>query len=406
MENEDKITPLDCLKGTIVVFALLYFFNFLFSFEIFYPLKSAFSDFELSDLNYSDLKIAEKEAADPNIILVNVRDMSHIDLAKVIMRLNQQNPKVVGIDIVLDKKQIENDSILELYKYVFANTKNLVLNNILQYNKETKNIERIIEPIEELKNFGVVGFSNIMLEKDKSFETTRKYSPKLSGKDSMYYSFAYRIVQLYKPGAIEKLDKRANKTEIINFKGNYSHFSYIDGNEILADNYSDNFFKDHIVLISKYDPFKNNQFLADMYFTPLDTNQGKKSLPDMHRIVVQANIISMITHENYFNSLPFFVTLIFTFVLSYCNMLLFAYFELKVKEWYELLSLIAFFFESVVLIFVSYISFNYFRMDMNLNITLLALIVTTPIFEAYAKSIKPLTIKFFNKHKEVSHEKV
>lgn len=71
------------------------------------------------------------------------------------------------------------------------------------------------------------------------------------------------------------------------------------------------------------------------------------------------------------------------------------YIDEKYQTWYELLSLVIFVVISLLLLAANYYSYHLLRLDLNLNFTLFAIILASPIYEAYTKSIKPLTRRIF-----------
>jgi len=71
------------------------------------------------------------------------------------------------------------------------------------------------------------------------------------------------------------------------------------------------------------------------------------------------------------------------------------YIDCRFPTWYELSSLLIFVILSTLLLGANYYSYHLLMLDLNLNYTLFAIILASPIYEAYTKSIKPLLLGIF-----------
>jgi CHASE2 domain-containing sensor protein len=146
--------------------------------------------------------------------------------------------------------------------------------------------------------------------------------------------------------------------------------------------------------------------LKDVYYTPLNGTYMGKAYPDMHGLVVQANIISMIIDDKYINSSPDWMVFIFSFILVYFNMALFAFLNDKYEKLYEVTSLAAFVVESLTILALTIYFFHKFSYELKATMPIFSIALSILLFEIYHSSLKPLTLKLFHKltNKEIHHE--
>ncbi|OGV20891.1 MAG: hypothetical protein A2475_02015 [Ignavibacteria bacterium RIFOXYC2_FULL_35_21] len=445
MKFKRKYIDTDSLMSTILVFVTLVLLPLFLSFNFFMPLKNAFYDFAMTDINYAKLRSPEKELADTNIVLIDIGRMSNSKLADLLNILNQNKPRVIGIDKELrdDEDSASNKSLA----LALSNVNRLVLSNRLFYDKKTKNFDSISRSSEMFTKYGISGFTNQITIDDRSHETVRTFKiytkvnvgagsqpapkgtgfapkgtgfapkgtgfapkgtdtiPKESGtiskesgsvqRDSIVHPFPVEVVHLYDPEKVQYLYSRNNEEEIINFRGYFNKYFFIAGEQVLNYEFNSNLFSGKILLLSYFDPFNMSPLFAYKYYSPLDSNYTGKSFPDMYGIEIHANVISMIINENYFNIIPSWLAIVLAFILCYLMIISYKYIDDKYPTWYELLSLVIFVIISLLLLGANYYSYHLLMLDLNLNYALFAIILASPIYEAYTKSIKPLLQRMF-----------
>ncbi|MCB0660806.1 MAG: CHASE2 domain-containing protein, partial [Saprospiraceae bacterium] len=142
------------------------------------------------------------------------------------------------------------------------------------------------------------------------------------------------------PEIAEALLKRNLKKEWINFRrkqvgsanGHYpvnsdevNHYPSVFMEDFInnASSYDDDYFVNKIVLIGFMGENEKAYSMKDRYFTPLNEKYSGRSHPDMHGVLVHANIISMIQHADYINEVSEVRLYIIAFLLFFINFLFF-----------------------------------------------------------------------------------
>lgn len=401
MKSKRKYVDQDSLVSAVLVFVVMALLPLMLSFNFFIPLKNAFYDFAMTDINYAKLRSPEKELADTNIVLIDIGRMSNSQLADLINLLNENKPKVIGIDKEL--REEEDSASNESLSLALSNVNRLVLSNSLVYNSKTENFDSIAQSSGLFTKHGISGFTNQLTIHDKSHETVRTFkiftnvNSEGNKKDTLVHPFPVEVVNLFDPVKVENLYERNNEEEIINFRGYFNKYFFIAGDQVLNSEFNTNLFTGKILLLSFFDPFNSNPLFEYKYYSPLDSNYTGKSFPDMYGIEIHANVISMIINNNYFNIIPSWLAMVLAFILCYVLILVYKYIDENYETWYEILSLVIFVLTSLLMLAANYYSYHLLMLDLNLNYALFAIILSTPIYEAYTKSIKPLLQGFFKK---------
>ncbi|MFA6570841.1 MAG: CHASE2 domain-containing protein [Bacteroidota bacterium] len=352
-------------------------------------------DFQITDVNYQSLRVPEDVLADTNIVIINTTGFSNAELAELFVKLNESSPAVIGLDKIL--KAGYNDSSDIALAGELARTKNLVMTSKLFYNSVTKKYDSILYSDGLFRQYGKCGFSNIMLRGNVRFETVREFASHLEIGDSTYFSFAAMITMFFDKKSFEILKQRDNETELIDFRGKFDKYYYTEASSVIKDEVDINLFRGKVVLLSDANALDSNFIFEKKFYTPLNENTTGRAIPDMYDIEIQANIISMIIQKNYFNSISSVLAIIIAFIICYLNMQLYRFMENKIEKWYELLSLSSFVIESSLLLLIGYYVYHNYMFELKLSYVLFTLILSTMIFEAYTKSIKPLSVEFINK---------
>lgn len=369
---------------------------------MFEPLAQSLTDFRITDIVDSKIVQRDQLTADTNMILVNCvennEEVNNLELAKIVNIINKCNPKVVGIKKMIRHSKIPKwDAVLG---QVLSNCNNLVLSvRMKDYDNDKEEFTTIHSSDDFFMKFGKVGFENFLPVKDERTFTIRGFSPKLEVKNKSYNSFAVEIARLYKPEFVKKLFKRNKRIELIEYLGPYQFFR-MEASDVLEQNFETGLLNNKIIIlgrISTKDAIDSNMALEDVFFTPLNDSYTGKAFPDMYGSIVHANIISMLLQGNYLTSTPTWVLFIISFILVYINMVIFTYIVVRNKKWYEILSLLVFVVESILMLAATIICFIFFNFEMNLTIPIFAIALSIIMYEIYHSSLKPLTIKTYYK---------
>src|ERR1035437_2029137 len=365
------------------------------------PVATALGDFDFYDIVYS--KLLEEQNVDTNIVLVNIGNLSRKELSDEVNVINKFSPGVIGIDAFFEtEKDQTSDSLLSL---AFSNCRNLVMVDKLDnFNEETKRYGSLHSSITKFKRYAKGGFANLPNDDDMGFRTIREFRPLEKVKDSTVLAFSSKIVSDYKNDAFQKLSLRDNQNEIINFRGNYNRFYFIDTYRYAEPGVDFSIIKDKIVLLGYMGPDLNTKTFEDVFFTPLNERYVGKSFPDMYGIVIHANIISMILNGTYVNTMPMWVSYLLALVMCFMNVKMLLWIMSNMKDWFNGLAKLFIFIYSILILFLNLEILHYFNYRINLTNALIAIVLSNTVIEIYDNYILKINKKL-NKQ-VVQHETI
>ena len=324
-----------CTVLTLVVSGifLLIFVNL----SVLDPFYKAFKDFSFTDIYYA--KLFKNESVDKDIIIVNVKQNDRFSIAQAIEKVQAQEPKVVGLDIVFrDLKNPYVDSILKttlnshsnIVTSYYLDEDSIISNN--KYLKSAKNID---------------GFINMNLSNQDA--VIRDF---IGVKDSIHVSFATQLALQsgkLKPKYLNKLNERIP----INYYGNQDNFLTFDIDE-LEELENIPAMKNAIVLFGYLGTPTGNTFdIEDKHFTPLNSKFAGRSTPDMFGVLIHANILKMLSNNNFIKKVPkplvYLLAIICTFFITLFGMRLYKRSSLA----YDILIKVIQFIISIVLIYLA-----------------------------------------------------
>jgi CHASE2 domain-containing sensor protein len=344
------------------------------------PVATALGDFDVYDIVYS--KLLEEQPVDTNIVLVNIGNLSRKELADEISVINKFNPAVIGIDAFFEvEKDPASDSLLSLS---FSNCHNLVMVDKLDnFDEETKHYGSLHSSIAKFNMYSKGGFANLPNDDAVGFRTIREFRPIEKVKDSTVLAFSSKIASLYNHDAFQSLTRRGNQNEIINFRGNYNRFYFIDTYQYAEPGVDLGFIKDKIVLMGYMGPDFNTKTLEDVFFTPLNDRYAGKSFPDMYGIVIHANIISMILNKTYVNVMPDWISYLLALIICFLNVKMLLFIMSGMKDWFNGLAKLFIFIYSILTLFLSIEILHFFNYKINLTSALIAVVLANTVIEIY-----------------------
>ena len=377
---------------TFLIFILMFALSFIpIDCGFLSPLANALGDFDVYDIVYS--RLLEEQTVDTNVVLVNIGNLSRKELSDQIEVLNKFQPAVIGIDALFESpKDSEGDFSLTA---ALSKCRHLVMVDKLDnFNDETKLYGTLHSSLISFSQFSSGGFANLPNDDAVGFRTIREFRPKEKVNDSIALSFAARISGIYKQDALKKLLNRDNHNEVINYRGNYNRFYFIDTYQY-ADPAADfSFIKDKIVLLGYMGPDINTKTLEDVFFTPLNERYAGKSFPDMYGIVIHANIISMILHGNYVNLMPSWISILLAVVICFLNIKMILKISSSYKDWFSGLTKLFILIYTVLNLFLSLEILHYFNYKINLTLALIAIVLGSTAIEIYDNYIQRIFSKF------------
>ncbi len=365
--------------------------------EFLNPVEQSLNDFDTSDIVFSRLR--EEQKADTNIVIVNIGNLDRSEIAKELAIVNSYKPKVIGIDAFFWKrKNLHADSLLAKS---IAGCNNIVLVSKLgNYDKETNSYDTVFNSVNYLEGKAYTGYANLPGNGIDNSITVRDFKPDVRYKNLSYDAFSVKVAQLYDNKDAKYLLKRADNTEIINYRGNEDKFYFLNTGEVENPKINLSFLKGKIVLFGFAGTGIGPKILEDIFYTPLNKKYVGKTVPDMYGIFIHANIISMIINKNYIDSMPVWLNIILAIIICYFNVLIIKFIKLKYGDWFDLFTLLLIAVESIFFLFLSLEIFLHLQLKISLTLTLISLVLISDAIDVYDNlSIK--VVKTFNKLKKL-----
>lgn len=399
----DKKFWLDTIGGTVFIFFLIVFvLNMLDRLDFLDPIGDALEDMEITDIVFS--RIREHPGADTNIVIINVGHLSRDGIAEQINIINSYEPKVIGLDFFLRaSKSSYGDSLLSV---ALSRVDNLVMVSRLDnFNDNTNSFDTLETSNPMFTQNSLTGFANLITdaEDQNRFKTCRSFTPQ------EYYgenrepinAFAVKIAEIYDPKTTAKFLKRKNPYEFINYRGNIwaeegefaNVFPSIDVEDVFKRNFEPDMIKDKIVLFGYAGASFGDTSWEDKFYTPLNLDYAGKTNPDMFGVVVHANILSMILHEDYINKMGKTTSVIWGIILCYLNVVWFSRIYNKLPKWYDGITKLAQVIEVFLLLALIIMVFYLFNYQLNLTLGIAAILLAGDSLEFYYGVIKNLFSK-------------
>lgn len=264
------------------------------------------------DIAYSKFKDhSSPELFDNRILIINSGITDRKKIAHTIEYLNQADVKAIGIDLLFDSLHYHQDDTL--LHAVLSKSEKVVLGFTFNEGSDHTDSGMGIQSDAFFSDAALSGYVN--LASNDGF-SVRAFEPfhKVEGQERN--SFSVEICRLYDENLVGELKIRNHQKEWIHFKrvqpglqnmyypvnsSGVVHYEMLEIDAFLKDTaiYEKGRFSDKIVLIGFCGENERAISMKDRYYTPLNEEYTGRSLPDMHGVVVHANIISMILDKDY-----------------------------------------------------------------------------------------------------------
>ncbi|WP_462252699.1 CHASE2 domain-containing protein [Ekhidna sp.] len=397
-----KKFTLDTVLCTIFIFGILGVFAslpLLKVFEAFDPIGEMFSDFELTDVVFSQMR--EEPIADEELVIVNIGELNREGIAHQIEIISKYNPKAIGLDVLLDEPQTwENDSMLTR---VFRETPNLIVGEkLVDLNEEGTEFTHTLRPESHLAENADFGFVNLITDArvQHDLKVCREFTPVQSVNGVESYAFAVRLAMAIDSAKTQRFLDRGNEVETINYKGNVINFvsqnprmKYftLDVFDVLDENFTPDLIEGKVVIMCTMGKFLGDVLTReDFYFTPMNERYVGKAEHDMFGGVIHANIVSQIIDEDNIDSMSENQAIVLAIILCLVNVFFFKMIYGAIPKWYDgitkLIILIEVFFLATLMIYMFY-TVNY-KLDITLSLIVIAL--SGDAIEVYHGVIKNL----------------
>lgn len=269
--------------------------------------RLAFKEFSFLDTYYAQKMAPDTKQVNPQLVLINVQHLGREELAILIEKVQQQAPKVIGVDVIFkdDREALSDERLWKALQ-----PENVVTAYAIQNREFIKNDPKL----------GVfrhkLGYANFNF--DTYNAVIRNFQAKKVFDGFEFHSFGLRVAQRYL-GRKTKLEWKGMlaKSTPINYSGGREHYFSFNAEEILQRD-SVPVLKDKIVLLGYLGtPIGNPYDIEDRHFTPLNQEFVGKSAPDTFGIVIHANIIEMLINKKKLKEAPIGVLLLVGFVLTF-----------------------------------------------------------------------------------------
>jgi CHASE2 domain-containing sensor protein len=228
--------------------------------------------------------------AAPPIVLVNVGHHDRTAIAQCLQIINESNPKVIAVDLTFrGSKGTEVDDKLARS---LAQCKNLVIPSELCYEGDSMYVKARSD-LQFCPIHAKSGFVNVLQDAD-SVSSVRRFliRQEVAHQEGKHIEYHFAVMTAFafdSTGASRFLDNSVVMTAI-NYKKGHRVFETIHLENVIAKQFTNNFFRGKLVMVGFQGPG-----LEDKFFTPL--NKGS-SEPDMYGVEYLANIVSQILEFN------------------------------------------------------------------------------------------------------------
>ncbi len=371
-----KIFNKTAMIVSVLTFMVLGICSLLLDLPILSSFKDAFSDFSLTDNGLVQVRKGQYKVADTNIALINTKGLNLKGIKALVQIISDYSPKVIAVNY---NGYSNEENYHQITNELITNPAVVLGCRIADFTKKSDNIY----------------YSNI--GSGDSNHIVREFSPFYKTESRIYKSFYSRIVEKYNNKLYANLVNRNNPKEVINFRGNYTQFFFLEAEDIFSNQYDPSIISGKILILGNCSVNEDFKELNDYYFTPLNDEPMGRSMPDMYLPEIQANIVSMLIDNNYIFVVPNWANYLIAFLLIYLNFTTFLYIIEKKESLYELLSLIIFLVESFILLLLDVQFFREYNIESGLTVSLLTLAIGLLMFEVYTESILPIYLLFKSK---------
>lgn len=205
-------------------------------------------------------------------------------------------------------------------------------------------------------------------------------------------SFPVRIANIYQPDAAQRALARGNAQEVINYRGDMQKFYFFDADQVLDESTDLSVMRGKIVLMGFMGASLEAKSIEDNFFTPLNPQYVGRSHPDMYGVVVHANVLSMILHGNYIDTMPRWLSLVVGFALLVVNVMLFTYIYRRFENWYDTLALVLQVGESILILYLIVTVFASMNYKLALTPALVGVALVGTVHDLYQDSIKKIIL--------------
>ncbi|WP_296313813.1 CHASE2 domain-containing protein [Winogradskyella sp. UBA3174] len=316
MKRKTRLLIRDAFLSTILSCILLAILSIVFvNIRFFNPLHKALKDFSFLDVYYAE-KFEDNSKINNDIILVNVENHGREVIATLLESVLNEDPKVVGFDIILEKHKSHNHSDSLLAKLL----KNKKVVTSFDFNEDDIE-DNVIENESFFYNPNESAYVNF--DFNEEIAVVREFQGMMDINGEKRLSFATMISKHYlkpKTWKKNKYDTKLENLQVIKYSGNLEKFPILSINDFLFSS-SKKILKDKIVILGYLGSSKSdNRFdIRDKHFTPLNNQLAGKSDKDMYGVVVHANIVNMLIKNDLIYRVSYLWQGVITFICMFIS---------------------------------------------------------------------------------------
>ena len=415
-----KTEALHGLAFAFLAFILLFILHHLPINQIFIdPFTEAIKNHDLMDISISKFRNHKNPYLfDNQVVIINSEVTNRKEIAEAINYLSQQNVRGIGVDLVFDSLHLSKaDTLLAA---ALGNEKVILGYTFKEAHDASGNSTMGMRSDNYFTSKATLAYVN--LASNDGF-SVRAFEPfhVIDGKEQ--HSFSLKLASTLDSTVVRDTRSRGNKLEWINFKRvqpgeismqypinshGLSHYAFYGIKNFLRDtaSYPAKYFEDKIVLIGFCGESDKAMSMKDRYFTPLNEKYQGRSLPDMHGVVVHANIVSMLAKREFIYEVPELLLYTFAFVIFFVNYLIFA--KVARRKLYLMVPVVRLIqvFQFIFLFTLCIFFLAYADIKIGFIIIMTAVILSFDIFEFYAHKMRNRVAQRINRilHKEKKHD--
>ncbi|MCX7763277.1 MAG: CHASE2 domain-containing protein [Bacteroidia bacterium] len=252
---------------------------------------------------------------DTQIVIVDIAQLGRADLARLLLKLGAAQPSFIGIDAVFHSYQASPEDTLWMQALCSVATRLPVcLVSTLDLSKPMDKAPKSPVSHSSFTRCVEQAFANLILQ-DSSVRLVREaliYT--ISEKDTAL-SLGARTALAINPRLRDTLFKLPAQLTI-RYRGSFSHFYFLSGEEVLKSDLPLDWLRGRVLLLGVADPLRRT--MEDIFFSPLEGEFCRRSMPDMYGVLIHANIAAMLAHKSFFENLSILWTgalIVFSYLL-------------------------------------------------------------------------------------------
>lgn len=365
----------ESLLITLLIFFTLWLLFLLINVS-FKPLNYIAKTIESINLNDLYFSSVANQKADTSIVIVNIENLDRRELSELINHIAEASPAAMGIDIFFSEALHTSwDSLLK--ETLIRHRRHVVLS--LPFDEEGNPDPRYWH-LPEICH----GHAGLITNPSRT-QTVREYQPVIPVSPVPVRAFSVELAASLHPDGALTLIRKHRTTEMINYTGDEQAFRILSGSTVLKDPQPlRHLLTGKIVMLGFCGGLmQHSEDQSDRFFTPVGFELEVNRRPDMYGIVVHANILSMILHQQWINRVPGWLAYPVSFILTLLFVYLIVLLSLRWPLAFEVTSLTAQLLAFVVVLWISFLLFSNFNIAFTVKHLLTCIVLTGGVLNIY-----------------------